>query len=234
MTDDERNKAQKSLSDFLAIGRGFSGRLLPSSTSDDPPSVGNDAAGGDSSTTRAAEEYIRRPTGTISVDMEMTELHNRKFDELFKPFHEDTTIMMRMAGGTITGRIIPPNLGVFQERVNPSLIRAQREYNHYAAVDVEITKILMTDFHPIEERLMRHYRKLRGKKRYLKRYHRIGAMMRPKGYRMNIRVGQYVQYRNEWAYVWMVDEKQVGLSGWRGVKTKVISRAKVQAVKDKM
>jgi hypothetical protein len=47
-----------------------------------------------------------------------------------------------------------------------------------------------------------------------------------------IKAGQWVLVGGEWAYVFMVEGDEIGLSGWRGIKTKVVSRGLVKDVRD--
>lgn len=236
MTDDEREK----IPGPNLNNRGHSADLDPviDPASDDSPPMGVDVGGETYAAARDDAAFAQRPTGDTVT---FTGHFDDKLDALFKPFHEDDTITLRLMGvpetatnqsiATITGRVI-------REEFNPDLVRAQKQYDHYAAVDVEITKIMLIDFRPIEERLLRHYRKLRGRKKYLKRYHRIGAMIHRRGRKGNrvlpVKPGQYAKHRGDWGYVVAVDDKTVMLSGWRWVKTRVIRRTQVEAVKDKL
>jgi hypothetical protein len=128
---------------------------------------------------------------------------------------------------TITGRYL--NRGIEMQTV----FEMQRKKNHLDTV------LFTVDYVAIEMRMYKWMKLARkksdGRKRYLKRYHRIGAMMRRRGKRQPqmIRTGQYALYRGSWAYVVTADEKEVMLSMWRGVKTTVIRRHEVEAVKDK-
>lgn len=49
---------------------------------------------------------------------------------------------------------------------------------------------------------------------------------------MDFKTGQWALFRNEWAFVTAVTDKEVWLSGWNGIKTTVVRKNKIDAVTD--